>query len=110
MLYIKNIYGVTDLNITVKCYSSLPRLLLMCAAIYIAREKDSGYMTRGLILNIKSLLKDNADLILSGTELKVIYQWLSVSCEFLVQGDKNEAEEIITQLSDILSKYSLINN
>ena len=104
MLYIKNTFGTGDICVTVKCYSSLPRLLLMCAAIYIAREKDSGYMTRGLILNIKSLLKDNADLILSGTELKVIYQWLSISYEFITQEDKNEAEEIKTQLFNILYK------
>ena len=104
MLYIKNTFGTGDICVTVKFSYQVPTLLLMCAAIYIAREKDSGYMTRGLILNITSLFKDNADLRLSGTELKVIYQWLSVSCEFLVRGDKYEAEEIKTQLFNILYK------
>ena len=103
-MYIKNIFRGEDIYITAKVTGGFPRLLLMCAAIYIAREKDSGYMTRGLILNITSLFKDNTDVILSGTELKVIYQWLSVSCEFIEQEDKNEAEEIKTQLFNILHK------
>jgi hypothetical protein len=38
------------------------------------------------------------------TFFKVIYQWLSVSCEFIAQEDKNEAEEIKTQLFNILYK------
>ena len=110
MLYIKNTFGIGDINVTVKITKNVSRLLLMCAAIYIAREKDSGYMTRGLILNITSLFKDNTDVILRGTELKVMYQWLSISYEFVAQEDKNAIEEIKTQLSDILSKYSLLNN
>lgn len=109
-MYIKNIFRGEDIYITAKVTGGFPRLLLMCAAIYIAREKDSGYMTRGLILNITSLFKDNTDVILRGTELKVMYQWLSISYEFVAQEDKNAIEEIKTQLSDILSKYSLLNN
>lgn len=104
MLYIKNTFGIGDINVTVKITKNQSRLLLMCAAIYIAREKDSGYMTRGLILNITSLFKDNTDVILNETELEVIYQWLSVSCEFIAQEDKDEVEEIKTQLFNILHK------
>lgn len=103
-MYIKNIFRGEDIYITAKVTGGFPRLLLMCAAIYIAREKDSGYMTRGLILNITSLFKDNTDVILNETELEVIYQWLSVSCEFIAQEDKDEAEEIKTQLFNILHK------
>ena len=104
MLYIKNTFGTGDICVTVKFSHQVPTLLLMCAAIYIAHEKDSGYMTRGLILNITSLFKDNTDTILNETKLKVIYQWLSISYEFITQEDKNEAEEIKTQLFNILYK------
>ncbi len=104
MLHIKNIDVEEGIYITVKFNKSVLRLLLMCSAIYITYGEESIYETKALIRDITSLFKDNTDTILNETKLKVIYQWLSISYEFITQEDKNEAEEIKTQLFNILYK------